>query len=52
MKILQEKDIIKRIYPEVTRKRYLGSKKHCEIFDLACKNRESIKLLNLRVSID
>ena len=32
MKLLKEKDIIKKIYPEANKKRYLGTKKYFTIF--------------------
>ena len=52
MKMLTEKDIIKKIFPEAARKRYLGTKKNFEAFVEARNNRNMINLLSLRTSID
>ena len=51
MKMLKEKDIIKRIYPEAAKKQYLGTKKYHSIFADARDVRNSVNLMVLRSNI-
>ena len=40
MKMLREKDIIKKIFPDAKKKKYLGTKKHFQIFADARNRRD------------
>ena len=51
MKMLNEKDIIKKIYPDATRKRYLGTKKHFTVFADARNMKDSVNLMALRANL-